>query len=82
MLPEEKEALRPYIFYFNNCFVSIGFIANAGENLLDREIELIRQIMMKVSQRKTATVKQRKINKRKIIEDCESISSGAMQHKV
>ena len=33
MFPKEKEALRPYVFDFTNCFVSTGFIANAGENL-------------------------------------------------
>ena len=33
MLPEEEEALRPYVFYFNNCFVSAGLVANAGGNL-------------------------------------------------
>ena len=38
--------------------------------------------MMKVSQKKPAAVKQRRNNKRKTIEDCESIASGAMQHKV
>ena len=35
-------ALKPYVFYSNNCFVSTGFIADARENLLDREIELMR----------------------------------------
>ena len=30
MLPEEKEALKPYVFYFNNYFVSTGFISYAG----------------------------------------------------
>ena len=33
MLPEEKEALRPYVFYSNNYFVSAGFIADAGVTL-------------------------------------------------
>ena len=33
MLPKEKEVLRPYDFYFNNCFVSADFVANAGETL-------------------------------------------------
>ena len=32
MLLDEKEALRPYVYYFNNCFVSIGFIVDAGGN--------------------------------------------------
>ena len=53
MLLEKKEALRPYVFYFNNCFVSTGFIADARENLIDREIALIRRIMMKISQKQT-----------------------------
>lgn len=33
MLPKEEEALRPYVFHFNNCFVSGGFVVDAGENL-------------------------------------------------
>ena len=33
MLAEERKALRPYGFYFNNCFVNAGFVADAGENL-------------------------------------------------
>jgi len=37
-----EEALKPYVFYSNNCFVSIGFIEYAGENLVDKEIELMR----------------------------------------
>ena len=49
-------------FFF---LVSTGFIADAGENLLDREIELIRRIIMKVSQKKLAVVKQRRSSKRK-----------------
>ena len=65
MLLAEEEALKPYVFYFNNCFVSTFFIADAGKNLLDREIELIRRIMMKVSQKKLVAVKQRRSSKRK-----------------
>ena len=82
MLPEEKEALSPYVFYFNNCFVSTGFIAYAGEDILNIEIELIRRIMMKVSKRQPVIVKQRKRSKRKTTEDYENIASGVMQHKV
>ena len=82
MLPKEKQALRPYDFYFNNCFLSTGFIAYAQEDLLNIEIELIRRIMMKVSQKQTVAVKRIRCNKRKTAEDCESIASGAMQHKV
>ena len=37
---------------------------------------------MEVSQKKTAAVKQRRSSKRKTTEDCESIASGAMQHKL
>ena len=37
---------------------------------------------MKVSQKKTTAVKQRRSSKRKTTEDCESIASGAMQLKV
>ena len=38
--------------------------------------------MMKVSWKRPAAIKQRKSRKRKTTEDCESIVSGAMQHKV
>jgi len=33
VLPKEEEAQNPYDFYFNNCFVSAGLVADAGENL-------------------------------------------------
>ena len=33
MLPKEEEAWRPYVFNFNNFFVSAGFVADAGGNL-------------------------------------------------
>ena len=41
MFPEERKALRPYGFYFNNCFVNVGFVADVGENLtqLDSQIK-------------------------------------------
>ena len=32
MLPKNKEALRPYAFYFNDFFVSTSFISDAGGN--------------------------------------------------
>ena len=38
--------------------------------------------MMKVSRKRPATVKQRRSSKIKTTEDCESLVSGAMQHKV
>ena len=62
--------------------MSTGFSDDAGGNILDQEIELIRRIMKKISWKRPATVKQRRSNKRKTSEDCESIASGAMQHKV
>ena len=42
MLPKEEEALRPYVFHFNNCFVSAGFVADARENLaqMSSQIEM------------------------------------------
>ena len=82
MLPAVEGALKPYVFYSNNCFVSIGFIADAEGNILDQEIELIRRMMMKVSRKRPAAVKQRRSRKRKTTEDCESIANGAMQHNV
>ena len=33
VLAEEKKALRPYDFCFNNCFVNAGVVAGAGEHL-------------------------------------------------
>ena len=62
--------------------MNIGFIVDAREDLLDRAIRLIRRIIMKVSRKKPAAVKQRRSSKRKTTEYCESIASGAMQHKV
>lgn len=82
MLAEGSKAVMPYIFYSNNCFVSTGLIEDAGENLLDKEIELMRQIMMKVSWKRPTTVKQRRSSKRKTTEDCKRTSSRSMQHKV
>ena len=40
MLPEERAALKPYGFYFNNCFVNVGFVADAGENLTQLDIQV------------------------------------------
>ena len=37
---------------------------------------------MKVSWKRPAAVKQRRSSERKTTKDCESIASGAMQHKV
>ena len=37
---------------------------------------------MKVSRKEPAVVNQRRSNKRKTAQDCESIAKGAMQHKV
>ena len=65
MLPADKEALKPYVFYFNNCVVSTVVIADAGEDLLDREIRRIRWTMMKASRKKPIAVKQRRSSKRK-----------------
>jgi len=79
-----EEALMPCDFYSNNCFVSAGLTEEAGESLLDKEIDLIRRIMLKGSQRKTSARKRssRGSSKRKTAEDCESAASGAKQHKV
>ena len=38
--------------------------------------------MMKESRKRLAAVKQKRSNKRKTSEDCESTTSGARQHKV
>ena len=50
-------------------------------DLLDREIELIRRIMLKVSQRKTSA-KKRSSSKMKTKTNCESVASEARQHKI
>lgn len=52
------------------------------KDILDREIELIRRLMMKVSQKKTTTRKEKSDNKRKTLVDYESMASGTLQHKV
>ena len=53
------------------------------EERLDIEIESIRRLMMKVSQRQeTTTRKQKNLSKRKTTKYCESTTSGTMQHKV
>lgn len=43
VLPKEEEALRPYVFYFNNYFVSAGLVAYVGGNLA----QMSSQIKMK-----------------------------------
>lgn len=40
MFPKEEEAWRPYVFNFNNCFVSVGFVVDAGENLSQMSIQV------------------------------------------
>jgi len=81
-----EEALKPYIFYSNNCFVSTGLTEEAGESLLDREIEMMMRRMMEESWKRLAPVKQKRrsnrSNKMKTTEDCKSAASGAKQHKV
>ena len=52
------------------------------EDILDREIELIRRLMMKVSQRRTTTRKKRSDNRRKTIENFKRRANGALQHKL
>ena len=81
-LTATEEALKPYGFYSNNCFVSTGLTKEAGENLLDKEIEMMRRMMMKESRKRPAAVKQWKSSKRKTTKYCESTASGVMQHKV
>lgn len=44
-----KEALKPYDFYSNNCFVSTGLTEEAGESLLDKEIKMMMRRMVKES---------------------------------
>ena len=82
MLPKKEEALRPYIFYSNNCFVSTGLTEEAGENLLDKEIEMMRWMMMKEFRKRPAALKQKRSSKRKTTEDCKSTTTGAKQHKI
>ena len=51
------------------------------EDLLDKEIELIRRIMLKVSQGKKSARKRSNNSKMKTKTDCESVESGERQHK-
>ena len=52
------------------------------EDLLDKEIEMMRRMMMKEFRKRPAAVKQKRSSKRKTAEDCKSTASGAKQHKV
>ena len=52
------------------------------EDILDKEIEMIRRLMIKTSQRKTAERKKRSDNKRVTVKDCKSRAGGALQHKI
>lgn len=52
------------------------------EDILDKEIELIRRLMVKTSQRKTTERKKKSDNKRMTVKDCKSRASGALQHKI
>jgi len=53
------------------------------EDLLEKEIELIRRIMLKVSQRKTSARRSSiSSSKMKTGTDCESAASGERQHKI
>lgn len=53
-----------------------------SEDFLDREIELMRNIMMKVSLNKTLERKKSSSSRRKTVIDCESVASGARHHKI
>ena len=54
-----------------------------SEDKLDQEIELIRKLMVKVSQKKIAARKQRtSSNKRKKERECKSAASGARKNKI
>jgi len=52
------------------------------EDILDRENELIRTLMINTSQRKIAERKKMSDNKRMTVKDCKSRASGALQHKI
>jgi len=57
--------------------------SESSSSRLDIEIEIIRRLMMKVSpKQQIAARKKKNFSKRKTEKDCESIVSGAMQHKV
>ena len=62
---------------------SRGNSIQQSEDILDREIEFMRRLMVKVSQKKIAATKQRSSsNKRKIERECKSAASGARQNKI
>ena len=53
------------------------------EDNLDKEIENIRRLMVKVSQKQQTTAReQRNFNKGKTRRDCECIAGGELQNKV
>ena len=33
LLPKEDKAQKPYVFYFNKCFMSASFVADVGGDL-------------------------------------------------
>ena len=64
------------------CFIEDAGNNQQTEDILDREIELIRRLMIKMSQRKRVARKKRSDNKRNTVADLEGIASGALQHKI
>lgn len=58
------------------------FIVTARATSEEQAIELIRRLMIKISQRKTAERKKRSDNKKLTVKDCKSKASGALQHKI
>ena len=53
-----------------------------SKDTLDQEIEFVRGLMMKVTEKKTAAKKQRSSSKRKPEGGYKSAASGKLQHKV
>lgn len=71
-----------FLFQEVECLAQLEMTEFDKEELL-REIELIRRITLKVSQRKTSTRKRRRSSSKiKTKIGCESEASGARQHKI
>jgi len=44
LFPKEEEAQKPYDFYFNNCFMITGFVANKEQKLDVTEGDIFKDI--------------------------------------
>ena len=79
---EDWKAATSIVTARATCFIEDVGNNQWTEDILDKEIEMIRRLMVKTSQKKTAERKKRSDNKRVTAKDCKSRESGALQHKI